>query len=61
MRTRFLGTVGVMFSWETLSRRPESIDMLYWEDAKLCEHLELEGLSFLSLFFVAVHMVPTKE
>jgi hypothetical protein len=35
--------------------------MLSREDAELCEHLELKGLSFLTLFFVAVHMVPTKD
>jgi hypothetical protein len=35
--------------------------MLFRKDAELCERLELEGLSFLSLFFVAVHMVPTKD
>jgi hypothetical protein len=61
MRTRFLGITGVVSSWVTLSRLPESTDMLSREDAELCERLELEGLSFLSLFFVAVHMVPTKD
>jgi hypothetical protein len=35
--------------------------MFSWEDAELYEHLELEGPSFLSLFFVAVHMVPIKD
>jgi hypothetical protein len=35
--------------------------MLSWEDAELCERLELEGLSFLSLFFVAVHIERTKD
>jgi hypothetical protein len=35
--------------------------MLSRDDAELCERVELEGLSFLSLFFVAIHMVLTKD
>jgi hypothetical protein len=61
MWTQFLGTMGVVSSWDTLSRCPESTDMLSREDAELCECLEPEGLSFLSLFFVAIHMVPAKR
>jgi hypothetical protein len=61
MRMRLLGTVGLVSSWEILSWRLESTNMLSRGDAELCDCLEEPAeLIFLSVFFMGFHMMPAK-
>ncbi|PUZ70324.1 hypothetical protein GQ55_2G219600 [Panicum hallii var. hallii] len=62
MQMWLLGTAGVVSSWEILSWRLESTDMLSREDAELCDCLEEPAeLIFLSVFFMGFHIMPTKD